>query len=264
MQRYRDSTRANYYKIWKLFGRFYLRLDVKLTEWNDRILLFVAFLIENKLKSSSVKSYISAIKGVLAEDNIFIEEDSFLLSSLTRACKLKNDQVITRLPVYKQLFHLLLNQTKCHFESKGQNYLLILYTAMFTASYYGLLQAGEVTEGPHVILAENVHIGVNKDKILFILKSSKMHSKGNKPQQIKLTREKMDKCKPNKFCPFKILQNYISARPAAVSSSEQFFVFADRSPVKPNPMRLVFKTLLTAMNIDANLYNLHSFRIGRC
>ena len=96
-----------------------------------------------------------------------------------------------------------------YFAEKSQQYLKTLYKALFVAAYYGLLRAGEVTEGPHVILANNVHIGTNKDKILFILKSSKTHTKANKPQLIKFSREAGHGV-ANRHYPFQLLKDYIS------------------------------------------------------
>ena len=97
-QQYRDSTKKNYYTIWKLFAQFIVRLDYRPNSWEDRLTLFVGHLIDFKKQSSTVKCYISAIKVVLKEDNNKISEDSYLLSSLTRACKLQNNHIKTWLP----------------------------------------------------------------------------------------------------------------------------------------------------------------------
>ena len=67
MEKHRDSTRETYHCIWKQFNKFFIRLDAKPCNWEDRLVLFTAYLVENKLKSSSIKSYISAIRSVLAE-----------------------------------------------------------------------------------------------------------------------------------------------------------------------------------------------------
>ena len=111
-----------------------------------------------------------------------LNEDLVLLSSLTKACKLKNDQVVARLPIYKDLLHLLISEcSKCFQAENNQLDLSLLYKAMFVSAYCGLLRIGDVTKGPHIILSSNVHIGENKRKILFILKTSKMHNKGSQP-----------------------------------------------------------------------------------
>ena len=66
-------------------------------------MLFAGFLIENKLKSATVKTSLLAIKGVLLENRIKFSQDQFLLASLTRACKMRNNQVVARLPISREL-----------------------------------------------------------------------------------------------------------------------------------------------------------------
>ena len=103
LQKHRSSTKHNYYTVWKIFSKFYLRLDRKPKTWEDRIVLFIGYLIDNNKQSSTVKSYISALRAVLKEDGKKLDEDLFLVTSLTRACKFVNDRVRTRLPVQKGL-----------------------------------------------------------------------------------------------------------------------------------------------------------------
>ena len=220
--------------MWKIFGKFYSRLDYKPTEWEDRIILFVAYLVEVcKLKSSTVKSYVSAVKSVLAEDGLEVNEGGFVLNALTRACKLKNDQVILRFPIYKGLLKLILDELKSEFDS--QPYLLTMYSALFSSAYFGLLHVGELMLSEHTISVKNVHIGTNKKKILYMLTSSKTHTKGDKPQSIKITstpinsdRVKRKRLMP--YCPYGLIKLYITARPNVLTLLEQFFVFQINHP----------------------------------
>ena len=85
-ERNRSFTRRNYHTIWKIFSDFYLRLDERPDNWEDRIVLFTAYLINKNRKVATVKSYVSAIKSVLREDKITISDDRFLLNSLIKAC----------------------------------------------------------------------------------------------------------------------------------------------------------------------------------
>ena len=62
-------------------------------------MLFIAQLIEEGMQSSTVKSYISAIKTTLITDGYTWDNSKILLSSLTRACKVVKDHVRTRLPI---------------------------------------------------------------------------------------------------------------------------------------------------------------------
>ena len=78
---HRNSTKKCYYAVWKLFNEFFMKLDLKPKKWEDRLTLFVGYLIENEKQSSTVKSCISAIKAVLKMNGIKITEDEYLLAS---------------------------------------------------------------------------------------------------------------------------------------------------------------------------------------
>ena len=241
-------------------------MDIKSNDWGDRIVLFTAFLVDCELKSTTVKTYISAIKGVLAEDGIMVNPDNFLLTSLTRACRLINDKVIHRFPIYKELLHEIVDGIETLYSE--QPYLTILYKAMMFATYYGLLRAGEVAAGPHVLLAKDVFIGKNKKKFLFILWSSKTHGHGSKPQRIKISSKASEfgtkKDQQSNHCPFEALREFTKQRPESNSKDEQFFIYRDRSPVATDKFRKMLKNVLEKMNYNPSLYNLHSLRIGRC
>ena len=83
LQRFHSSTRRTYHRIRHLFNQFFIRLDHKPFTWEDRLILFTGFLVDNKLKSCTVKSYISAIRAVLMKIGVSLSEDKYLLSSLT-------------------------------------------------------------------------------------------------------------------------------------------------------------------------------------
>ena len=68
-------------------------------KWEDRLVLYVAYLIQQKKRSATVKSYISAIKGILFNGGVCITEEPVLLASLTRACCLSNDTYNNRLTI---------------------------------------------------------------------------------------------------------------------------------------------------------------------
>ena len=61
----RDSTRIGYHKIWTRFNKFIIRLDIKPKTWEERVALFAAQLVEEGRKSSTIQSYVSAIKSTL-------------------------------------------------------------------------------------------------------------------------------------------------------------------------------------------------------
>ena len=260
--RHRNSTRENYYRIWKIFNEFFIRLDCRPRTWEDRIILFAGYLIINRKKSSTINCYISAIKSVLLDIGIEVSEDRVLLASLTKACKLNLDMNYNRLPIKKGMIHLLIKSVNKLFDS--QPYLRCLYQAMLVTMYYGLFRIGEITASPHVVKAKNIFVGVNKNKLMFILYSSKTHSKSNKPQVIKISGiSKVANAEKLKYCPFDLMKKYSAIRPEYRSNSEQYFVYGDNSAVTPQLFRKVFKQLLEDNNFDMRLYSCLGIRAGR-
>ena len=54
LQRNRDLTQKNYYTIWKLFNKFVIQLDVIPTTWEDRVYLFLAYMVVTGKKSATM------------------------------------------------------------------------------------------------------------------------------------------------------------------------------------------------------------------
>ena len=153
---------------------------------------------------------------------------------------------------------------------EGQRpYLVHLYCMLFSTAYFGLFRVGELTLSPHAIKAINVQMGLNKRKILFVLDSSKMHGPDALPQRVKISstllklRCKDMSTKHPQYCPYTHLREYIWVRPKSSSAEEQFFVFSDSSPVKPQHMRATMKVALKSLGYDHSLFSTHSFCIGR-
>ena len=274
MERNCSTTRNNYHKIWKGFNKFYLRLDEKPSSWEDRLVLFVGYLVDKNRKASTIRSYISAIKSVLREIKIEISEDSYLLNSLTRACKYRtNNKVRIRLPIHKDLLQAILKEIdKKYLIKQNQPYLALLYKTIIASGYYGMFRIGELTKGDHPVLARDVRVGDNKQKMLFILRTSKTHWKDSPPQIVKISSLKLAKHKRMhggvatnkiKYCPYLLLRRYSKARIEYKADDEQFFVFRDRSPVTCYQASKVLKEALKDGGFNPNNYSAHSLRAGR-
>ena len=207
---------------------------------------------------------------MLKIDGVKLHEDYFLVTSLTKACKLTNDRVHVRLPIHKGLLAIIVKQTKQHFENSSNNqpFLLTLYQTIFTVAYYGLFRVGELTAGVHPILARDIHIGFNKQKLLFILRSSKTHAESNEPQSIKICSVHKDRNKTkivrgvNHPCPYELMRVYGAMR-GTYTENEQFFIFSDHSQVTPNHLRRILEIVLGEAGLDPSLYSGHSFRISQ-
>ena len=265
-QKHRDSTRKNYYQVWKQFACFFQRLDYKPFQWEDRIVLFVGHLVNEKKQSSTVKSYLSAIRAVLKTDGVELNEDMFLVNALTRACKIKNDKIKQRKPITKGLLNRLVNEARAYFESPeiNQMYLSKLYQTLFSTAYYGLFRIGELTSGSHPILAKDVMVADDKKKLRFDLHSSKTHGENNRIQYVKISSTDVRKTKqPDPNCPYKLVREFGKLRGPYTNKAEPFFVFQDHTPVKPIHMSHCLKFLLHRIGEHPNYFSVHSFRAGR-
>ena len=117
MNQHRTSTGKTYFNIWRQFNNFIIKLDVKPKFWEEKTSLFVAYLIDKGIQSSTIKSYVSAIKKTLILDKYPWNDKIIMLSSLTRACKLVNDRIQAHLPIHCSLLELIL------FKFKGSSLL---------------------------------------------------------------------------------------------------------------------------------------------
>ena len=267
MEKHENSTKENYHGIWKNFNRFIIRLDVIPSTWEDRLTLFIGHLADNGIQSSTIKSYISAIKAVLEYDDHKWDEDKLKINALTKACSLRNDTVKVKLPIQNGFLEQLLFELERLYDQ--QAYLEILYRTMMLLQYFGLLRVGEITKSKHVLKAKDIHIPSygSKEKLKLYLYSSKTHGKSQIPQEIKiegnvhLTQEKNSQLRH--FDPYNSTREYLAIRGNYRELDEQLFIFRDGTPVRACNYRKVLKTLLKAVQVNPDFYDTHSFRIGR-
>ena len=258
----------NYLGIWRHLNKFLINLDHNTADlsWEEKTALFGAYLVDGGVQSSTLKSYFSAIKHVLKVDGYPWNDSKVLLSALIRGCKLENDRVKLRLPIQKNLLEMLLFEIERFYgEGNSQPYLELMYKALFSLAYYGMLRVGELTLGPHTIRASDIHVGGNKEKIMLVLYSSKTHGKESGPQKVKISavpvagRSRITRF----FCPFALVTRYLHVKKHYGSNQTALFTFSDGSTVKPEQVRTLLRALLHRINLDASLYDVHSFRIGR-
>ena len=259
---HRDSTKTNYLRIWRNFNLFLMRLDHRPKDWEDRASLFAAFLVHHGTQSTTLRSYISAIKTVLKSDRYPWRDDKILLGTIARACRLENDCIRTKLPIHFALFEMLMFQLNRHLGA-NQRYLCTMYQALFCLGYYSLMCIGELTESLHALRAANIHVGCNKNKILLFLYSSKTHNKESALQQIKISQCENTGKRTKNFCPFLCVRNFIELRGPFTNNNEMFFLLRDRSPVTAIMVRNILDTLFKRINLDYQMYSFHCFRSGR-
>lgn len=107
--RLRKSTRKAYKKTWNHFNNFISKFDTIPPKWEDRIIVWATYLADNRRKSATIKSYISAIRYCLSLDGIRIPHSNCELAAIIQTAKCLNDKLYVRLPIQKDLLKLMLN-----------------------------------------------------------------------------------------------------------------------------------------------------------
>ena len=64
-------------------------------------------------------------------------------------------------------------------------------------------------------------------------------------------------------CPYDLLRKYIKSQGPYINNSEPFFMFANKSPIRPAHARHCLKTMLKLAGFQHQLYNFHGIRAGR-
>ena len=256
--KHKGSTKTTYFKVWRSFNNFVIRLDKIPPDWESRLCLYVTYLSYNGAKSSTIKSYVSGIKSILGDDGYELKMPKLLFNALTKSCRINNDRVKNRFPIQKGLMELILADIPKILNK--QPYLAKLYQCMTILAYYGLLRIGELASGYHPVKAKDIHTADDKFKILLVLFTSKTHGYDRPAQQVKIF---ADKGGDSAFCPFKVTNQFLEVRGGYLEDWEPLFVFRDRSPVKPCHFRRLLRKSLRRLGLDSKLYDTHSLRIGR-
>ena len=96
----RSTTIRNYLTIWRLFNKFLIKLDKRPKTWEARTAMFCAYMIDKgTTQSSTVKSFVSAIKNMVKLVGYKWNDQIVSLTSLTKACKLNNDRIMYKIPI---------------------------------------------------------------------------------------------------------------------------------------------------------------------
>lgn len=257
----RSSTRKSYKKMWNRFNKFISQFDIIPPKWEDRIIVWATHLADNRRKSATIRSYISAIRYCLGLDGITIKHENCELAAIIQAAKQENDRLYIRLPIQRHLIQLMLRFIDSHYiKGSGQIYQGYWLKAIFSMAYHGMMRISELAEGPHAVRAQDIIHAKNKQKCTIYLRSSKTHSTADQPQIINIPAQ------PTWFnnCPVRLITTYANLRGRYARYPEQpFFINKDGSPITPLQFRTNLKFILFTLGLPSELYGSHSFRSGK-
>ena len=106
--------------------------------------------------------------------------------------------------------------------------------------------------------------------MLFILRTSKTHCLADKPQMIKISNmtkgSDMHRSGPRVlkiYSPYDLLRKYIMHRQNYLNENENFFIFYDRTAVKPYHFHTTLRGMLRISGYNENRYCCTAFHAGR-
>ena len=252
------SSLAAYRRSWGVYCNFvaeFLIPQVSIISPSS-LMLFMAYLRFQNLKSSTISTYVSEIRYCAKLLGYPDPGSDFLVTlSLSGLAKLSGP-LDARLPITIPILGKLVASVNSVFFSHYDQYMV---KAMLTLAFFAFLRVGEFTVVSKnqipTITASAVHM--NQSDLhhgMSLTFSAYKHSKGTRPFILQIPRQKFDS-----LCPVLHLANYLAIR---VDTPGALFVHADGNPVRKETFRTYLNTLLKCNSLDPSLYKGHSFRIG--
>ena len=214
--------------------------------------LFIAYLSERGYKYNSIRTYCSAVSFF---HKIQVQSDpsgSYLVVKTLEGVRKMQPASEVRLPITLELLCRLVGTLPrlglSHYDS-------LLFKAMFTTAFFGLLRVGEIaytsSTQSHTLQFENVLTSGPPVRYTLILKSFKFSQGGE--ARIRLQRNSTG------ACPVQHLGNYLAVRSLQPGP---LFCLPDNTPVTRTRFTGVLSKVIKSLGLDTQIYKSHSFRIG--
>lgn len=88
---------------------FYHKLDEKHQPYEQRLALFIAYMIKKRYEKATIKTYISGIKYMLRNIiKVSVDDEQYHFSALIKSARYRNNKVFLRLPIKLNLLNRML------------------------------------------------------------------------------------------------------------------------------------------------------------
>jgi len=247
-----QNTKKQYQKSWEKFCNFMDRLnDSPLPTKPENLPLYVTYMHRNGLKSSTIRSNLSAISFKHKANGYSLDVTHPVIVQLLKGYKKNEITTLIRRPISQEILDSICRSTYLNTLNPPSG---SMYRALFSLMYHASLRVSEVARVPnsfHTLKYNEVQLSRNK---VVIRLSSYKHSKG-KGELTPISLER----KQYASCPVKLMQAYLQDRNG---SQGQFFLL-EGLPVTASSVSRELKTVLQHLGYNSTLYNTHSFRIGK-
>jgi site-specific recombinase XerD len=255
-----QATVKSYRKAWDEYATFHIRQyhrGPKFPVTKEKVMMFVAHLDLKKFAKSTIRTYVSAI----AYPHRMSEETDPTTGGVVKKLLDKAGSLAVQRPskkaIIKKLLHKLLQAATEIFTP----YKATLMKAVFSAAFHICARIGElaVSNGntQHVLPRNQIRlirVQGNLVEYQVTFKSFK-HSKnriGSRTVPVSHGR----------YCPVRLMANYLTARPDNVHASEPIFVWPSGKVLRSSEVSKALQEALTAVGENPKEFSAHGFRIG--
>ena len=251
------STRKVYRRAWALFKEAmcntttpFLGLE-SLPASINQIMYFIGYLNLLKLSPSTITSYTSAL-GYAHRAKGWTDptKNPVVQKMLAAANKLKS-QADARLPI---TLVILVDLVKSLDHTVSNLYHRILFQAMYTIAFFGLMRVGEITKTiSGIVPLQLKNLKIYTTHITLTISHFK-HNTTMKPFTLVLPRQSLAA-----VCPVTVMVQYLKVRGP---QEGPLFCFPDGGAIPRNFFIKHLKNCFSFCGLDVTLYKSHSFRIG--
>ena len=229
--------------------------DVSFPASPHSVALFIIHLSQRKLAIRTIRTYTSAISYVHKLNNQIDPTNSFLVSKAILGLQNQNQQS-QRPPLQPITRPILYKLIDCIPACAQSLYYVKMWTALFQLCFHACLRVGEAVQSSstqHTLQLHQLLVSPTQVTIAF---SSYKHSNQATPSIVIQSHPQG----PASRCPVLALTQYLDLRS---KESGPLFVDPLGVPLHRSAFCSFLKQVLTAAGLDHNVYNTHSFRIGR-
>ena len=218
------------------------------------VALYITHLTQFSLKSSTIRSHLSAI----AFFHKIRDQPDPTTSFLVKKLLISNSKIEAPASIRKPITSKILSGLISALNSQGYGrFDRRLYTAIFTLMYHAALRASEICKTPqadHTLKESQLAIlNTNKGEGIKIDFRSYKHSHSQPTPMVVYSTG-------NLICPVTAYRRYINSRGPTHGHA---FSNMDKSAISRQQIAQVLQTLLPTQHLNPAHYNTHSFRIGK-
>lgn len=222
----------------------------------SHIIFFISCCFEKGYAATTISTYISGISFFHKTNSWQDPTELFIVRKLIEGCRRSRLTHDNRAPITLSILTKVVSALPSVCFSR---YEVILFTAAYLLTYYGMLRVSEVVfttqaQANKPLLITDLVVEPHGEALQIRIRFSKTNQTGP-PTILRIPRTY-----PDPLCCVTALQQYLALRP---SHHGLLFCHINRSPMKRSQFSGVLSRTIHSLGLPVGAFKTHSFRIGR-